>query len=298
MEHFAATCAVHDESCDAWQGADSVEGYFPQGVWYNLSDVPTVDASTTGRHVAIPAPLTSVPVHVLGGSIVPMQARFAAFACRLGLTLCMLHDCDKHMWQEARLTSAEVARTRLTLVVALSRTPLGSASIDVQRCGPLPADRALLARTAGRTQAAWGQLYVDRGDQKELGPADSGWLNLRAEAQPYGTGVLTGIFSSTGEQAGCLATELPRAALELTHLACDAGEWDGADGQACAQGLFWPVLDGVRILGLPGKIDEASIKFEVISPGEAKLATHAVPASKARASPDAVPFCSLRRTLV
>ena len=55
------------------QGADSVRGYFPQGVWYNISDVPTVDASTTGRHVVLPAPLGAIPVHVLGGSIVPMQ---------------------------------------------------------------------------------------------------------------------------------------------------------------------------------------------------------------------------------
>ena len=47
-------------------------------------------------------------------------------------------------------------------------------------------------------QVAWGQLYIDAGDQKDLGPASSGWLNLRAEAQPYGTGVLTGTFSSTG----------------------------------------------------------------------------------------------------
>ena len=54
--------------------------------------------------------------------------------------------------QEARLTTAEVARTPLTLVVALSRTPLGSTSIDVRRCGPLPPERALLARTAGRAQ--------------------------------------------------------------------------------------------------------------------------------------------------
>ena len=47
-------------------------------------------------------------------------------------------------------------------------------------------------------QVAWGQLYVDRGDQKNLGPEDSGWLNIRAEAQPYGTGVLTGVFSPSG----------------------------------------------------------------------------------------------------
>lgn len=49
-------------------------------------------------------------------------------------------------------------------------------------------------------QVAWGQLYVDRGDQKNLGPEDSGWLNFRAKAQPYGNGVLTGTFSPSGWQ--------------------------------------------------------------------------------------------------
>ena len=49
-------------------------------------------------------------------------------------------------------------------------------------------------------QVAWGQLYIDRGDQKNLGPEDSGWLNIRAEAQPYGSGVLTGVFSPSGEE--------------------------------------------------------------------------------------------------
>ena len=50
------------------------------------------------------------------------------------------------------------------------------------------------------------------------------------------------------------------------------------------------MLDGVRILGLPGKIDEASIKFEIVSPGEARLATHAVPASKVRISCCVIPM--------
>ncbi len=55
------------------QGEDSVTGYFPQGVWYDISNDSPVDASTAGRYVKLPAPLGHVPVHVLGGAIVPMQ---------------------------------------------------------------------------------------------------------------------------------------------------------------------------------------------------------------------------------
>ena len=64
------------------QGMDTVEGYFPQGVWYNISEVEAVDASTAGRRVRIAAPLETVPVHVLGGSIIPLQ-------------VCLLKPCLK-----------------------------------------------------------------------------------------------------------------------------------------------------------------------------------------------------------
>lgn len=50
-----------------------MEGYFPQGVWYDISDDATVDASTAGRFVKLKAPLGHTPVHVMGGAIVPMQ---------------------------------------------------------------------------------------------------------------------------------------------------------------------------------------------------------------------------------
>lgn len=56
------------------QGADSVRGYFPLGTWYSLMGGPTVDAEEKGQSVELKAPLGEVPVHVLGGSIIPMQA--------------------------------------------------------------------------------------------------------------------------------------------------------------------------------------------------------------------------------
>lgn len=60
-----------------------------------------------------------------------------------------------------------------------------------------------------------------------------------------------------------------------------AGEWHAADMTDCAEGLPWPVLDRVRMLGLPGKIDEGSVTFEIMTPGKIHpLRTIPVKASK------------------
>ena len=55
------------------QGMDSVDAYFPHGVWYSIRGDATVDASTSGRMVRLPVPVGDVQVHVLGGSIIPLQ---------------------------------------------------------------------------------------------------------------------------------------------------------------------------------------------------------------------------------
>ena len=51
-------------------------------------------------------------------------------------------------------------------------------------------------------------------------------------------------------------------------LRAHVGEWHGADMTSCAKGLPWPVLDRVRLLGLPGSIDESSVTFEIMTPGK------------------------------
>jgi hypothetical protein len=49
----------------------------------------------------------------------------------------------------------------------------------------------------------------------------------------------------------------------------------------CAKGLPWPVLDRVRMLGLPGSIDESSVTFEIMTPGKIHpLRTISIKASK------------------
>jgi len=52
------------------QGATSVRAYFPDAAWYNFWD--GTPQTSTG-FVTLNAPLTDIPVHVLGGNIVPQQ---------------------------------------------------------------------------------------------------------------------------------------------------------------------------------------------------------------------------------
>lgn len=55
------------------QGADKVEGYFPQGKWFSLFDNSLIDASAGGVLQMLPTPLMDTNVHARGGTVLPMQ---------------------------------------------------------------------------------------------------------------------------------------------------------------------------------------------------------------------------------
>eukprot|EP01034_Spumella_vulgaris_P029295 gene29295-36320_t len=56
------------------QGATHVDAYFPQGFWYNFAErTLAVDASAAGVWKTLSTPLTSVNVHIRGGSVLPLQ---------------------------------------------------------------------------------------------------------------------------------------------------------------------------------------------------------------------------------
>lgn len=56
------------------QGAESVTGYFPGGIWYSLFDDSVIDTSRTGGDFfSLDTPLVKTNVHVRGGTILPMQ---------------------------------------------------------------------------------------------------------------------------------------------------------------------------------------------------------------------------------
>lgn len=56
---------------------------------------------------------------------------------------------------------------------------------------------SVLAGSASGAWVAWGQLYIDQGEEQDL--VERGLVvNFRAEVQPNGHGMLTGTFSSAG----------------------------------------------------------------------------------------------------
>jgi len=56
------------------QGANSVDAYFPQGLWYDFkSRALAIDSSAAGLVKVLDTPLTATNVHVLGGNILPLQ---------------------------------------------------------------------------------------------------------------------------------------------------------------------------------------------------------------------------------
>lgn len=56
------------------QGATSVSGYFPQGLWYDFTTrALAIDASAGGVQRQLVTPLTAVNVHVRGGNVLPLQ---------------------------------------------------------------------------------------------------------------------------------------------------------------------------------------------------------------------------------
>lgn len=77
------------------QGATSVEAYFPQGYWYDFTTHQlVVDASAGPKTLVLSTPLTSVNVHILGGTVLPLQSAATTTAAarqtpfRLVVALC------------------------------------------------------------------------------------------------------------------------------------------------------------------------------------------------------------------
>ena len=56
------------------EGVTSVNAYFPQGLWYDFqTHALAMDASAGAQYMQIDTPLTSVNVHIYGGTVMPQQ---------------------------------------------------------------------------------------------------------------------------------------------------------------------------------------------------------------------------------
>jgi len=82
------------------QGATSVKAYFPDATWYSFWDGTPLNG--TGS-ISLQAALTDIPVHILGGNIIPMQ--------------------------EPALTIAQTRANPFKLTVALDKNGLASGSL-------------------------------------------------------------------------------------------------------------------------------------------------------------------------
>jgi alpha-glucosidase (family GH31 glycosyl hydrolase) len=54
------------------QGATTVDVYFPQGFWYDFW-TGELTIKSSGDTITLQAPLDTIQVHILGGTIIPMQ---------------------------------------------------------------------------------------------------------------------------------------------------------------------------------------------------------------------------------
>lgn len=55
------------------QGAMSVEGYFPTGLWYSLFDESLIDSTSGGQFITLETPPSVTNAHARGGTVIPLQ---------------------------------------------------------------------------------------------------------------------------------------------------------------------------------------------------------------------------------
>jgi alpha-glucosidase len=85
------------------EGATSVEGHFPRGLWYSLFDDSLIDAGSEGLLKVLDTPLLSTNAHARGGTVIPTQ--------------------------QFRMTTAEAKVTPVTLLIALDAEGAASGSL-------------------------------------------------------------------------------------------------------------------------------------------------------------------------
>ncbi|GAQ89474.1 Glycoside hydrolase [Klebsormidium nitens] len=166
-------------------GASTVDAYFPQGTWYSLVDDSRV-VSPKGTREVLPAPRdTPPPVHVRGGTIVPMQ--------------------------QGGMTVAAARKTPFTILVALPDASTLGEHEYLRSSGPcLPGETLGFANTLLQLEpeneipagsafvCAAGDLFLDGGEDLEMKVAalTSTYVTFRAAAV---AGAETGVLSSLVE---------------------------------------------------------------------------------------------------
>ena len=55
------------------EGATTVDAYFPNDIWYDYYTGDQVQVATNGSWITLSAPITKIPIHLRGGTIIPTQ---------------------------------------------------------------------------------------------------------------------------------------------------------------------------------------------------------------------------------
>lgn len=135
------------------QGQTKREGYFPKGKWYSLFDNTTIDAHDEGKSAALDLPMGHVGVHMLGGTILPLQ--------------------------QAALVTADVRTSDLTLLVALPHLeplPAFAATSETPSCNQqtgFRADGSMSQQSSTEKVSAQAQLTLPCAGRKLLTRSDS-----------------------------------------------------------------------------------------------------------------------------
>ncbi|DBA69878.1 TPA: hypothetical protein ACH3X2_012378 [Trebouxia sp. C0005] len=135
------------------EGQTKREGYFPKGKWYSLFDNTTIDAHDEGKSAALDLPMGHVGVHMLGGTILPLQ--------------------------QAALVTADVRTSDLTLLVALPHLeplPAFAATSETPSCNQqtgFRADGSMSQQSSTEKVSAQAQLTLPCAGRKLLTRSDS-----------------------------------------------------------------------------------------------------------------------------
>ncbi|CAN1169406.1 unnamed protein product [Linum perenne] len=150
------------------QGAVSVTGYFPAGIWFSLFNHsgPAI-VSSSGRYVTLDAPLDHINVHLKDGCIIPMQG--------------------------AAMTTRETRTTPFHLMVAVSRNSSSKGELYLD-----DGDKVRIGDEGGD----WMKVKFEGGTNRDGAYLRSKVVNGRSETHPLHNGLIVERVSFLGLDKG------------------------------------------------------------------------------------------------
>jgi hypothetical protein len=204
-------------------------------------------------------PLGDVPLHVRGGSIVPMQSAASTTtevrSSRVTLVVALEHEGAKRPTASTPERCAAFSRSAATQ----HNTAAAAAAADESDAElAAVASSVAAAAAAGNSMriVACGQLYVDDGESLQVPPAQGYLLTqlTAAATADYSEGLLSSLPVTAAATAVAGAGSADGVAEGAAHeTAAAAAAHTEEVTTAAAAGFKAPALEAVVILGLPNK---------------------------------------------